>query len=49
MAYVNVRILRCLKEELNWAIDKWLRLIISIRQMLTALRGEPENACMHEG
>ena len=47
MAYVNVRILRCLKEEVNWVINKWLRLIISTRQMLTAPRGEPENACMH--
>ena len=29
MAYVNVHISRRLKEELGWAIDKWLRLIIN--------------------
>ena len=29
VAYVNVRILRPLKEELSWAIDKWLRFIIN--------------------
>ena len=28
MAYVNVHVLRRLKEELGWAIDKQLRLII---------------------
>ena len=28
MAYVNVRVSRRLKEELGWAIDKQLRLII---------------------
>ena len=28
VAYVNVRVSRHLKEELSWAIDKWLRLII---------------------
>ena len=27
--YVNVCILRCLEEELSWAIDKWLWLIIN--------------------
>ena len=27
MAYVNVRVLRCLKEELAWVIDKWLWVI----------------------
>ena len=29
MAYVNVRVKRRLKEELAWAIDKQLRLIIN--------------------
>ena len=29
MAYVNVRISNHLKEELGWAIDKWLQLIIN--------------------
>ena len=29
VASVNVRVLRHLKEELGWAIDKWLRLIIN--------------------
>ena len=29
VAYVNVRISRRLKEELGWAIDKQLRLIIN--------------------
>ena len=28
MAYVNVRVSRRLKKELDWAIDKQLRLII---------------------
>ena len=27
MAYVNVYILRCVKEELAWAIDRWLRVV----------------------
>ena len=27
VVYVNVRVLRHLKEELGWAVDKWLRLI----------------------
>ena len=27
MAYVNVCVLRCLKEELAWDIDKWLQVI----------------------
>ena len=27
MAYVNVYILRHIKEELAWAIDKWLQVI----------------------
>ena len=30
VAYMNIRILRCLKEELSWAIDKGLRLLINI-------------------
>ena len=25
MAYVNAHVSRCLKEELAWVIDKWLR------------------------
>ena len=29
VAYVNVRVSRCLKEELSWAIDKRLWLIIN--------------------
>ena len=28
VAYTNVCILRCLKEELSWAINEWLRLIV---------------------
>ena len=27
VAYVNIRVSRHLKEELAWAIDKWLRII----------------------
>ena len=27
VAYMNVSVLRCLKEELTWAIDKWLQVI----------------------
>ena len=33
VAYVNIHILRHLKEELAWAIDKRLRLIINIKQL----------------
>ena len=29
MVFVNVRVLRCLKEELGWAIDKQLGPIIN--------------------
>ena len=29
MAYVNVRVSRHLKEELGWALDKWLQLIVN--------------------
>ena len=29
VAYVNIRVLRHLKEELSWAIDKRLRLIVN--------------------
>ena len=29
VAYMNVSVLRCLKEALGWAIDKWLWLIIN--------------------
>ena len=29
VAFVNVHISRCLKQELSWAIDKWLWLIIN--------------------
>ena len=28
MAYVGIHVLRCLKEELAWARDKWLWIII---------------------
>ena len=29
VAYVNVHVSRCLKAELSWTIDKWLRLIVT--------------------
>ena len=29
VAYMNVRVLRCLKEELVWVLDKRLQLIIN--------------------
>ena len=29
VAYVNVHVSRHLKEELGWAIDKWIQLIIN--------------------
>ena len=32
-----VRILRCLKEELSWAIDKWLWLIINTMLFKTVI------------
>ena len=28
VAYMNIRVLRCVEVKLGWAIDKWLRLII---------------------
>ena len=34
MAYVNIRILRHLKEELGWAIDKRFRLIVCYLKQL---------------
>ena len=34
MAYVNVRVSRRLKEELAWAVDKQLRLIIIINNQV---------------
>ena len=37
MAYVNVRVTRRLKEELSWAIDKWLRLIINAMLLKTVI------------
>ena len=38
VAYVNVRILRRLKkEELSWAIDKWLWLIINTMSFKTVV------------
>ena len=38
MAYVNVRVSRHLKEELSWAIDKRLRLIIIEMLFKTVIR-----------
>ena len=29
VAYMNIRVSKHLKEELSWAVDKWLRLIIN--------------------
>ena len=37
VAYVNVHVSRCLKEELSWAIDKWLRLIINTMLFKTVI------------
>ena len=37
VAYMNVRILRCLKEELCRAIDKWLRPIINTMLFKTVI------------
>ena len=34
MAYVNVHVSRHLKEELAWAIDKWLRVISNIMSVI---------------
>ena len=36
MAYVNIHILKWLKEELAWAIDKWLR-VINNKMLLKAV------------
>ena len=30
MAYIDICVLRCLKEKLAWAIDKWLQVISNI-------------------
>ena len=37
VAKVNIRVSRHLKEELAWAIDKWLRLIINIMLFKTVI------------
>ena len=37
MAYVNVRVSRRLKEELSWAIDKWLWLIFNTMLFKTVI------------
>ena len=37
MAYVNVRVSRCLDEELGWAIDKWLWLIVNKMLLKTVI------------
>ena len=37
VTYVNVRVLRCLKEELSWAIDKQLWLIINTMLFKTVI------------
>ena len=37
VAKMNIRVLRRLKEELAWAIDKWLRLIINIMLFKTVI------------
>ena len=34
---MNVPILTCLKEELSWAIDKWLRLVINTMLFKTVI------------
>ena len=33
----SIRILRCLKEELAWATDKWLRVITNIMLFKTVI------------
>ena len=37
MAYVNIQVLMHLKEELAWAIEKWLRLIINTMLFKTVI------------
>ena len=37
MAYVNVHVSRNLKEELVWAIDKWLQVISNIMLFKTVI------------
>ena len=37
VVYVNICISRCLKEELAWAIDKWLQLIINTMLFKTVI------------
>ena len=37
VAYVNVHVWRCLKEELSWAIDKRLRFIINTMLFKTVI------------
>ena len=32
VVYINVHVLRCLKEELAWSIDKWLLVINDVKQ-----------------
>ena len=38
VAYVNVRVSRCLKKELAWVIDKWLWLISNKMLFKTVVR-----------
>ena len=38
MAYVNVCISRCLKEELAWAIEKWLLVVSNKMIFKTVIR-----------
>ena len=55
MAYMNVRVLRRLKEELAWLIDKWLRGISNkvivkshyeeVIIVITRVRGGAEDEC----
>ena len=35
VAYMNICISKCLKEELAWAIDKWLRVISYSKKFTT--------------
>ena len=37
VTYMNICVSRCLKEELSWAIDKWLRLIINTVLFITVI------------
>ena len=37
MAYVNIRVLRLLKEELAWVINKWLQVISNKMLFITVV------------